>query len=665
MRRVLLAMVLALGCGTDFQLPGGGSSDVFTPDPPSVYVAKVKNILVGQAPTDAEISAVRNDPNALSGLIGGWMQTPEYDAKMLVFFELAFQQTQISGADFSDLISPRGFGGDAGQFALVQNVRESFARSVLELVKEGRPFTEAFTTHRLMMTPALMMLYAFLDARQVHDDGTIADSFAASNPTLQITLQYSTTPTPLDQAANPGDPGYMVWNSPDLLTQTYPATSCNGLTSFTVPLSAANLFDVLLGTIPAHRSPAGDACPIRSPAHSVQLADIDFSTWKMVTIRAPQPTETPTRFFDVPGLRAANELALKTPHPGFFSTPAFFANWPTNQSNQMRVTVNQALIVALGAAYDGGDETVPPSTPGLDTAHAQPGTMCYSCHQLLDPTRSIFSSTYSWFYSQQDQAPLQAQPGLFAFQGVVQPMTTIQDFSQVLATHPLVAKAWVQKLCYYVNSAPCDPTDPEYQRLVADFASGFSWTTLVRELLSSPITTNTKDTVTRQTNGQVIAVSRRDHVCAALNNRLGFNDICQLDVTRGKSLLAQVVSGLPSDGYGRGAVIPVLPNDPNLFYRAGLDAICTSVSQMVVDAPANPMQPGAQNWSSAQPDAAVADFVSRVMALTALDRRAAAARTVLRDHYQQALAMGATPTNALRSTFIVACLSPSFLGIGM
>ena len=95
-------------------------------------------------------------------------------------------------------------------------------------------------------------------------------------------------------------------------------------------------------------------------------------------------------------------------------------------------------------------------------------------------------------------------------------------------------EAWGQKLRYYVNSAPCNPIDPEFLRVLGAFTSlGGSWTTLVRELLASPITTHTKKTATASTSGEVVAVSRRDHLCAALNNRLGFVDICQLDATLG------------------------------------------------------------------------------------------------------------------------------------
>src|SRR6185437_16158896 len=105
-------------------------------------------------------------------------------------------------------------------------------------------------------------------------------------------------------------------------------------------------------------------------------------------------------------------------------------------------------------------------------------------------------------------------------------------------------------------------------------------------------------------------------LCAALDNRLGLNDVCGLDAIgkRAQTVVAQIAGGLPSDGYGRGSPIPVLPNQPTLFYRAGLENICESVAAMVIDAKANANQPNARMWSSAQPDAAIADFVSTVMA---------------------------------------------------
>src|SRR5690242_6228438 len=55
----------------------------FQPTAPASYVAKVKDLLVGQPPTDDEVRSVTLDPQALRGLIDLWMGTPEYRAKML------------------------------------------------------------------------------------------------------------------------------------------------------------------------------------------------------------------------------------------------------------------------------------------------------------------------------------------------------------------------------------------------------------------------------------------------------------------------------------------------------------------------------------------------------------------------------------------------------
>ena len=651
--------------------PSYDNTTPFVGDTPEVYVAKVKNILVGLPPTNDEIAAVDADPNALPQLIDTWMAMPEYQQKMMVFFELAFQQTQITDANFIDIAPPNGLPNNNKQIPLlVQNARESFARTVLELTAKGQPLTDGFKTKRLMMTPALMQLYAYFEDHQADDNAKITDTFAKANPTLTFTLENSAGPIPIAQTLTVGGANYMHWFNPDLATQMYPDPTCNFADPITVTVSSDQLYRLIYGEIPPHKV-GTVACPIRGgTGKGTQMLDTDFTDWKMVTIRPPNAGEQPTAFYDLPTLRSATEIVVRTPHPGFFSTPAFQANWPTNSSNQMRVTLNQALIVATGMQIDGSDGTQPGMTPGLDQEHAGTGTVCYGCHQLLDPTRSILSSTYSWFYNQQTDTTLTKQPGLFAFQHVVAPMSTIDDFASILATHPLVPGAWAQKLCYYANSAACDPSDPEFQRIVADFTSGgLQWNALVKELLSSPITTNVTETKTYATNSEVIAVSRRDHLCAQLDNRLGFVDICQLDestqVTNAKSTIAQIVSGMPSDGYGRGGTIPVLPNQPTLFYRGGLENICIQVAAQVIDAKANPKQPGAKMWSSAQPDAAIADFVSLVMGLTANDPRTADVSAALTAHFAAAKGGGATATDSLRSTFVAACLSPSFIGIGM
>jgi hypothetical protein len=54
------------------------------------------------------------------------------------------------------------------------------------------------------------------------------------------------------------------------------------------------------------------------------------------------------------------------------------------------------------------------------------------------------------------------------------------------------------------------------------------------------------------------------------------------------------------------------------------------------------------------------------MGLVPSDPRAAQATELLKEHYTSALAeTGTAPADALRSTFVVACLSPSAVSIGL
>ncbi len=653
---------------------GGPSS--FQADPPSVYVAKVKNILLGLPPTDAEVQMVESDPTSFPALIDTWMAEPQYAAKMMRFFQLAFQQTQITYADFVNTIPEVGVGDGVAIPVLVQNAQESFARTVLQLNSQGAPLNQAMTTKQLMMTPALMELYAFLDTYHADDNAKIVDDFAKAYPTTIIEQEAAQGPIALTDSVDPTSPNFMKWYDPKVATLSYPTQpECFDIDPITYPTTfytggAHALHWLLFGAVDFHRATVGGVkvdCP-RHGGMTSQLTTADFTTWKMVTLRPPNPGEKTTAFYDIPTLRTATELVINTPRPGFFSTPAFQANWPTNSSNQMRVTLNQALIVATGMFVDGTDPTMAPSTPGLDGVHAAPGTPCYGCHQSLDPTRSILASTYSWFYDTQTDPAYTAQKGLFVFQGVINTnINTIDDLATTLANHPLLPAAWAQKLCYWANSQACLPSDPEFQRVVKVFVdSKLSWNTLLRELLSSPLTTNASQTTTTQ-GAEVVAVSRRDHLCAALNNRLGFTDVCGITtpIIYKPTVIDEISGGLPSDGYGRGSATPVLPNQPTLFYRSGLENICEAVALQVID-PATPVA-GVKTWASAGgPAGPIADFVATIMAITPSDERSMPAQAALQAHYTAALAMsGTSATTALQSTFVTACLSPSSLGIGM
>lgn len=647
----------------------------FKADPPYVYVAKVKDILVGLPATNAEIQQVEADPSQLATLIAGWQQLPEYQTKMLRFFELAFQQTQITAADFVDQAYPRQIVGNGSTQGLVlQNMQESFARTMLALTQQNQPLTQGITTHQLMMTTALKEIYAYLDAWEVDDNSKTTDYWKMANPNVSLTLEASQGPIPLSESVNPTSPNFMHFYDPDVggvAANMVAGCNNNPIVLSGGQASGSALHYLLYGTIVGWTGTGGVKCQqYGGSSKAPQLQPSDFTDWTMVTLSQPAAGQATTAFYDLPSLRAASSLVLEIPRTGFFSTPAFAANWQTNTSNMMRVTTNQALIVALGSSIDGTDMTLPPSTPGLDSVHANEAA-CYTCHRLLDPTRSVLASTWSWNYHSQLDPTYSSQPGLFAFRGVIAPVKTIDDFANVLATHPYFPGAWVQKLCYYANSSACDASDPVFAQIVKDFvASNYNWNALVKELLSSPIITNASETATGEQNGEVIAVSRRDHLCAAINARLGFTDVCGLSAMTSKSYAAsavpQIAGGLPSDAYGRGSTAPVLPNQPTLFFRAGTENICEALAAETIDVPTAKQTPGVTQWSSGQSTAAIDDFVTLIMGLTSSDPRYAQAQSILTSHYQAALKEpGTTATAALQSTFVAACLAPTSVSIGM
>jgi hypothetical protein len=683
--------------------PDGSTVLPFQADSPFVYVDKVKNILTGLPATQTEIDTVANagDQNAqqaaLVTLIDTWMTYPQYTQKMKTFFELSFQQTQLSQVDFNDIV-PNGNGsiGTSNNInLLIQNVKDSFALTVLDQISKGQPFTDAFTTTKFMMTPALAELYSFMDWNQVSDTEKITDAFAKANATNgvivtdcaagvnQATCNGQTTIDYASETINPSSPNYMHWYFPGLNTiepasAANPAPYCQADSRAWVSTNNANtpsahlVHFLLYGGFESYKIPTTQSngnCGAYSGGANANgpMTANDFSTWTLVNVRAPNGTEGLTPFWHMPNLRSATELVLKTPRVGFFSTPAFHANWPTNTSNEMRVTINQAFIVALGAQVDGTDSTptsmIGTNPPGLDQAHTAAGQACVGCHQILDPSRSILMTNYSDAYGTQTTPP--PTKGWFVFNGVVNKnINTLTDFGTALTQHPYFADAWVQKLCYFVNSEGCDPTDPEFTRIRDDFKSGYSWKKLVEDLLSSPITTNAIASVTTTKEGEMVSVARRDHLCRAIDARLKLVDSCGLDsIPRTLTPIEQIAGGLPSDGYGRGAPIPVLPTSPTLFYRAGLENICENVANMVVDNKTPPA--GAVTYASTDPTTAISHFVTDIMGIVPDDPRSAPMTGMLTAHYNNAIKNAATKTDALKSTFVVSCLSPNVAGIGM
>ena len=65
------------------------------------------------------------------------------------------------------------------------------------------------------------------------------------------------------------------------------------------------------------------------------------------------------------------------------------------------------------------------------------------------------------------------------------------------------------------------------------------------------------------------------------------------------------------------------------------------------------------------PTAPSTTFVGTIMALVPSDPRAAPAVKLLKEHFTTATAQGASASDALKSTFVVACLAPSSISVGL
>src|SRR3954467_901883 len=74
----------------DVSLPGPVTEGQIEPVAVAASLAKVKGLLTGLPPTEAEIAAVQADQKALRGLVQGWIATPQHTAKMMGFFSNAF-----------------------------------------------------------------------------------------------------------------------------------------------------------------------------------------------------------------------------------------------------------------------------------------------------------------------------------------------------------------------------------------------------------------------------------------------------------------------------------------------------------------------------------------------------------------------------------------------
>jgi hypothetical protein len=279
--------------------------------------------------------------------------------------------------------------------------------------------------------------------------------------------------------------------------------------------------------------------------------------------------------------------------------------------------------------------------------------------------RDFFRQSFSVSYSSQLLPGLPAT-ATFTVDGSAPVMGNgVGDLARAMAGNPRFAVAWAQKLCAFANADDCSEDDPELMRVADAFrASNHDFRTLVRTLFSSPLVTFAKETKTADDDGVAIGIARRETFCAAMEQRLGVPDVCVIkQATPGvKNLVANTARNLalsiPGGGYARGDVSPLLPHDPSMFFSSAAENLCGLLATTQVDTPNS-------HYQSSQKDAAIHDLVTVIMGLPATDPRAADMTSILSDHYTQALAAGVNPTQAMRSTFTLACESPLATSVGL
>lgn len=667
---------------TEYTPSGGtGECNVDALLDPGAYGNKVKALLTGLSLSDDELSTLNADPGALKGLVQSWVAMPEAEPIMRRFFMNAFQQTSLDRESFFYLLGRNavqtGFyrnpNSPTAHEMINQNLSESFARTAIELVAQGRPFNEVLTTKSWMMTTAMMAYMAYIDDDVVDDeeDHTYRTT-DGEFPTIRLVPNAGQAPGA--DALDPSSPDFMTFHHDrlDELPGSCNVTSLNTIdtTGFingewringnnSVNSPSYFVWSQMIGRhLSVRRHPNTCATGNRNNRPPLFQRNNDFDDWRMVDIVTPGGGNGgATKFYDLKALRNASSLKLHTPRVGFLSHPAFHGTWQTNEDNSARVSINQMLIVALGNSFDG--EAVTDFNPNnLDEAHAAPGSECYGCHQTLDPMRDFVRASFTNFYGEQLDPERQNLEGTFVFGGIQVEGSGISSLATTLAEHPEFPAAWAQKLCFYANSEAC-PEGEELDRIVAAFVDeNLDFTVLLTELFSSPLVTGS-ECVAGVDAGTRATIARRSQFCEQLSNRLGFDDICgldalQRDATNLQNDVRDAVASVPDDTYSRAVVDPVMISETGMFARANREAACVIAAQQGYD----------QVFAEMEASDVIGVLVADLMALPIGDERHDEAVVILESHVEDALAMDMTEIEALQSAFVLACMSPGAAGVG-
>jgi len=631
---------------------GGGETPVEPPPPPApvcdalpdvvTAASKVKTFLTGLALSENEIDMLR-DGAELEPMIGAWQVLPEARPKRARFLATTLQQDEFSKDALEDLF-------DEGNFnlyrnydeMLVANLRDSFTRTAVHVVEEGLPFDRIASTQTFMMTTAMMELLAFWDVFVIDDAG---DESYRGAPDFDVVTFHADRDIPAVNSFDPSHPDFMHFSYPEL-QEDCPNRPLVEVTNRNRHMAA---FRHMFGR------PTGNRCLGKQTTPWIR--ESDFSDWRLVTIRRPAGDEPVDSWLDLPAMRQRSTLVLETPRVGFFTSPAFTGTWLTNDSNSFRLNLNQALIVALGQSFEEEDVIIPAFDDALDDAHANPSTSCYGCHSRLDPMRQFFRQSYSVFNGHQTDDAVIATSAEFLFGGVRETGVGVEDLGRILAGHPDLPRAWVQKLCTHVTGHAC-PEGEAFQAVEQTFIdSGMNFLSMERALLASPLVTGTE--CIEDGTGAEVGITRSRHLCSLLANRLDFPEACSLN-----RRVRDLVPSIPDDAFSRAAVEPVVITEDDIFIRSAEEKICEELARDRI---------GEDDFPIDEPEASVLRIVEGLMGLAPNHPQHDAMLGHLQDHYAQAKErLEASSGNdyrnrreALRSSFMLGCLSPFVVGMGI
>ena len=590
-----------------------------------VAVRRSKNILTGLSPTADETAAVFEDTNALKGLVEEWLETDEFRSKMMDFFTKTLQQTSTVQDDYAvQMLSADLADRWRIQDAFIDSMNESMARTALWLIDTDQPFSEIAAGRTWMMTTQMMAFLAAIENSGDRDGLTFYHNpttlngidFDANTPhDVQIENKMFYSPQALDWVGN----GFDCRSDP----QTFDNSRRDRL--FAAFMSNGNQLVC-----------RNDIKP------QIYTTDSDASDWRPVTMTRGEPADWWNAF----AFRGETELELRTSRTGFFSHPAFLATWRSNEDNDFRVTTNQALIAGLGRAFEETDTSIPLGDEGLSDDHASPDTDCYSCHKTLDPMRTFYDVDFDPVYygANLDQEPPSYEPS-FSFLGLSGEGSDLEDFGRYIGEHPYFATGWVQKMCAYANGEECDTSTAEFARVLAAFEnSNLNFKTMMTELFSSSLVTNTSCANPEDEQAIPVSLTRLDHFCPTLAVRTGISNICSLNST-------SILSGaLPADSWSRGADHADQATDPGMFYRATIEALCAEVSNELVD--------DGSFVRTSDIEGSIDWLVEGFMGVSQTDSRFADVRAALQGHYDDISEVNTTNRLRLESVAALACVSP-------